>query len=149
MNLQPADSSLAEFQLAGWSSERRVAVDAIALADLRSYAIGVAILTQFGGLHVGRTGAGDEWATADILFHTKVTRLDLDAIEDRTEYRDEDLFPIAIAQRTYLELFVGESGRIFCGDVPTGGLNIVGHDFPDAMERLLRGRHWVTETFGS
>ena len=135
------------FRLAGWLPGRRVAVDFPDYMHLRSSPLAISILQEFGGLHVGHTGAGRDQATSDVLFFLSDDEADTGRLDDRDEYLDQEFFPIARAHRGYLDLFLDESGRLFSHDLPSGTLVIAGNTFADGIERLLLGYRLETQSW--
>lgn len=84
-------------------------------------------------------------ATSDIAFTTRPTPADRDAVAE-LEVPGDDLFPVGVAHRAYLELFLDARGRLLAYGIPDGSLGLVGETFEDGIERLLLGIHWPGHT---
>jgi hypothetical protein len=111
------------------------------LKRLASFPLGRALVREFGGLHVGQNGPGENCATSDIRFHRSPTAAHRESILD-LESTGEDFFPLAEAQLGYLELFINARGRLLTYGVPDGSLYVAGETFAAGIERLLLGRSW-------
>lgn len=97
-----------------------------------------AILAEFGGLHVGQSGKGEECARADVAF--KHLRPDKFVLDVWVKLLSTELVGIAEVHNGYADLYVDSSGRCFCLSIVDDGFYFEGSSFDEAIERLLLGR---------
>jgi len=94
------------------------------------------ILTEFRGLHVGKCGAGVDFARSDVEFEPDLSLLaELKEHEASTGAR---LFPLGEAVRGHIYLIVDERGEIYL--LVEGELEAFAPSFPQALEMLLLGK---------
>ncbi len=129
------------FAAAGWCPDRRITVQFDRVQGLRSYALTAPLLQTFGGLHVGKCGAGRDCAASDVQFTSRPSVDDRYAVAD-LERLGDDLFPLGMAHGQHLELFLDVCGRLLIYDVPGGNLSVVGESFQAGIERILLGHRW-------
>jgi hypothetical protein len=97
-----------------------------------------AILAEFGGLHVGQSGTGEECATSDVAF--KHLRPEEFVLNVWGKLLATELVGIAEVQNRHAELYVDRSGRCFSYSNVDDGFRFEGSSFSAAIERLLLGR---------
>jgi hypothetical protein len=129
------------FAAAGWHFDRRIAVQFDRVQDLLSYPLAAPLLQTFGGLQVGECGGGRDWAASDVQFTNRPSVDDRYAVAD-LEQPGDDLFPLGMAHRQHLELFLDACGRLVVYDVPGGTLSVAGRSFQAGIERILLGHRW-------
>jgi len=133
------------FVAAGWHPGRTISrapgvrPQCSRFADLlKSDHPAVAILAEFGGLHVGQSGTGEECATSDVAFrHLHPGEFVLDVWG---KLLATELVGIAEVQNRHAELYVDRSGRCFCYSNVDDGFRFEGSSFGEAIERMLLGR---------
>lgn len=122
------------FVTAGWYPGRTVRLSSNLPPDHPA----AAILAQFSGLVVGRSGPGEECATSDVAFQEmpwKDARLELWAPLLRT-----DLIGIAEMSNEHEALYVDRNGRCYGASLIHDGFGFEGTSFNEAIERRLLGR---------
>lgn len=130
------------FRAAGWFPGRRAWFTwCRGLKRLCSFSLGAALIHEFGGLRVGRVGPGEECATSDLQFHRCPSDADRYSVAE-LEAPGDDLFPLGLAHRGYMELFIDRRGRLWVYGVPDGSLAVAGETFGAGVERLLLARKW-------
>src|SRR3954464_7384875 len=82
------------FRTAGWFPGRAKSVDVRGLRELKTFALAAGLLSEVGGLHVGRCGPGRDQAASDIRFLSHASAGDRSTVANRPEFADEDLFPL-------------------------------------------------------
>jgi hypothetical protein len=122
------------FVAAGWHPGRTIAPAADVSVDHPA----AAILTEFGGLHVGKSGAGEECAKGDVAFkHLDPEEFVLDVWG---KLLSTELVGIAEVHHNHAALYVDRSGRCFCHSIVDDGFYFEGSSFGEAIERVLLGR---------
>ncbi len=129
------------FRAASWFPCRQVSVDLRGLSELKSHEAALALLFEFGGLHVGNCGPEHDCATSDIRFFSRASAGDRYSVAERTKFAD-DLFPLGKGHREHMELFLGASGRLYAYGMPDGSLQIVAATFVQGVEKLLLGHRF-------
>ncbi|NHQ92375.1 SUKH-3 domain-containing protein [Janthinobacterium lividum] len=99
--------------------------------------VALAILSDFGGLNVGSTGAGIEMAKGDISFFNGL-KPEANAVLRRWRNQTGDVEAVANAHHDHIIVFVGVHGFYAFTD-PDDQLYHLGPDFSVAMEKLLLG----------
>lgn len=122
------------FAAAGWYSGRRVAAPLKVPADHPA----AAILTEFGGLNVGRVGTGQECATSDVSFGRELSGHS--QVDVWSRLLGSSLIGVAETHHAHGELYVDARGRHFNLSLIHDAFSFEGSSFGDAMERLLLGR---------
>lgn len=79
--MKPPSSVVHLFERAGWAPGRSVRIDATELADLPPNQHALAVLSAYGGLRVGFSGAGRDCAASDIEFFTAPSKWDVELVE--------------------------------------------------------------------
>lgn len=128
------------FRDAGWLPGRWISTK---VADDESNAAidaGIQLVAEFGGLHVGKCGSGEECAASDIRFSTCETAVDSSTLVKLETLAGEKLFSFGSMHHDHGELFLDSRGRIYLYGNPDGILHLVGESFEDAVERVLLGR---------
>lgn len=123
------------FERAGWCTGREV-TPSIKPLDTPAYRIGLALLAEFEGLHVGECGAGRECACSDIEFDPA------DAEWLLTEFTAPhgSLCPIGKFCHGHGTLYIDANGSLHAGDrVGTSGVTLVAPMFTDGLVKLLLG----------
>jgi hypothetical protein len=139
--MKPPSSVMRLFEQAGWAPGRSVGVDAAALADLPHNQHAFVVLSSFGGLRVGISGAGRDCAASDIEFFTAPSKWDVELVE-KWRGLTGPLTPIASAQNEHMEVFLDQQGRCYVHTNPDGKLYFVAETFSEAAELLLLGHAW-------
>jgi hypothetical protein len=122
------------FVAAGWHPGRTIARAPGVSLDHPA----AAILTEFGGLLVGQSGAGEECARSDVAFkHLHPNEFVLDVWE---KLLVTELVGIADVHHCHAELYVDRSVRCFCYSNVDDAFRFEGSSFGEAIERLLLGR---------
>lgn len=129
------------FRDAGWRPGRHFSCQVKGVYHIPAALGGLQLLSEFGGLTVGKCGRGQQCATSDIQFAIGDTFVDFDLWREVEKLAGESLFPIGSASREDGELFVYARGLMYMHGNPDGSLYLVGDPFEDALERLLLGRH--------
>lgn len=122
------------FIAAGWYPGRTVRLSSNVPTDHPA----AAILAQFGGLTVGRSGVGEECATSDVSFQEvswKDARLDL-----WTRLLHTELVGIAEMSNEHEALYVDGNGHCYGACLISDGFGFEGASFIEAIERRLLGR---------
>jgi hypothetical protein len=122
------------FVAAGWHPGRTIALAPDVSVDHPA----AAILTEFGGLHVGQSGTGEECAKGDVVFkHLHQGEYVLDVWG---KLLSTDLVGIAEVHNRHAELYIDRSDRFFCYSNVDDGFRFEGSSFGEAIERVLLGR---------
>jgi SUKH-3 immunity protein len=127
-------SVLPLFRAAGWHEGRRVPTS----RELRVEHPATAILSEFGGLTVGKTGPGEECATSDVAFHEVLPTDSL--IPLWSKLLGKPLIGVAEVHNAHGELYVDSSGGCFFLSLMDDSICFAGSSFAEAIERLLLGR---------
>lgn len=116
-------------------------VDVAALTDLPHNRHALAVLSAYGGLRIGVSGAGRDCAASDIELFIAPSRWDVELVE---KWRDVTgpLTPVASAHNEHMEVFLDQQGRCFVHTNPDGKLYYVAETFLEAAELLLLGHAW-------
>ncbi len=133
--ITPLPEVLAQFVMAGWNPTRKVEVPSFIPHDHPA----VQVLSQFGGLTVGKCGAGIECATSDIVFRAKPMDEGDDEIAVWQSLLDTTLVSIAHVQHGHGDLFIGTDQRCFQRSYIQEAFCFEGHDFVTAAQNLLLG----------
>lgn len=120
------------FEQAGW-----VPHDRQCSPNMSPRQVALAILSDFGGLNVGSTGAGIEMAKGDISFFSGLKPEANDVLR-RWQNQTGDVEAVANAHHDHMLVFVGAHGFYAFTD-PDDQLYHLGSDFSAAMEKLLLG----------
>ena len=133
------------FLAAGWFLGRRAWFTRYpGLKALASFRQGAALIREFGGLHVGQTGPGQERPASDVVFYRWPSAAHRYGLAE-LETPGDDLFPLGEAHRGHMEVFIDARGRLLVDSIPDGRLLVAGETFDDGIERLLLGRSWPEE----
>ena len=124
-----------QFVLAGW---RLGQSNAPTNSSLIGSSTAVAVLSEFGGLHVGSSGPGQDLAKSDVEFFVNVKR-DADICVQPWLKSIGRLDAIANAHHDHMIIFIGPDGAFYFFTDPDGKLYLGGSSFGEAMERLLLG----------
>jgi hypothetical protein len=122
------------FVRAGWQPRPAKAPDALSEPS----ALVQLIIAEFGSLHVGKTGAGQELAASDVHFFASPDA-SIDQVADNWTKGLGRLVAFATAHNEHMFLYAGPGAKIYAFTDPDGKLYKVGSSFGEAMERLLLG----------
>lgn len=111
------------------------------MKELASFPLGTALIREFGGLRVGRSGPGLERVASDVVFFRQPSAAHRYAVAEM-ESPGDDLFPLGEAHDGHMEIFIDTRGRLWVDSIPDGELLIAGNTFADGIERLLLGHMW-------
>jgi hypothetical protein len=123
------------FAAAGWFPGRKVPVSPAVPA---SHPV-AAILSEFGGLNVGKPGPGMECARSDVIFCWSPHE-DYQEIFEIGDLLQTELACFATAHNHHECLYVDGEGRVFAVFPVMSGIALMGRTFGEAMERALLGR---------
>jgi hypothetical protein len=122
------------FIAAGWHVGRRVTIP----SEVPSNHPAAVILSEFSGLTVGQTGAGEECATSDVEF--RPIWPDDGILDIWGGLLKTRLIGVAEYYHRHGELYVDDYGRWFAASLMDDTFCFEGDSFSEAMERLLLGR---------
>lgn len=130
----PPSQFITAFEVAGWTSMRHVKVH----DDVPLNHPAHKLLASFGGLHINPLcDRGAECGTSDIMFQY---------VEHRFECVDEwekrlavELCGVALASRTYMQVWLAADGRVFGSNDITDQFCFVGATIDNAIFNLLSG----------
>jgi hypothetical protein len=91
-----------------------------------------------GGLHVGQAGHGIECASSDLIF--QFCNVAPDIVSTWSELLGSNLIEIAEVHNRHGLLLMDEAGRCFGASLIHDAFYFEGHNFGDALKRLLLGR---------
>lgn len=134
MAIEPPESVRRLFTDAGWYPARKMPVP----ARIPTGHPAEVVLERFGGLTVGRCGAGEECATSDVAFRD-LGPADPDVLS-WSELLGTPLAGVAEVHHSHGELYVGGCGRYFGRSCIHDAFYFEGASFGEAVERLLLGR---------
>jgi len=127
------NSVRAAFAAAGWRAGRRVTVPPVVPHQHPAHAV----LAEFGGLMVGRTGHGEECPKHELLFGY----VEPDSVILRwADLLQSRLIGVAEIEDGHAELYVDASGRWFFASCIHDAFAFEGASFAEAVERELLGR---------
>ena len=121
------------FSAAGWKADRQVPVPAPVPHEHPAYAV----LSEFGGLTVGRNGAGKECAKHKLVFG--YIEPDREVLR-WTDLLQSQLVGVADIEAGHGELYVDASGRWFFRSCIHDAFAFEGASLAEAMECELLGR---------
>ena len=121
------------FQTAGWTEERRVAVDAAVPREHPAFRL----LQSFGGLRVGRTGTGVECASSDISFG--YCHQDPEYLSVMQTELGAHLIAVGDVHNAHGWKIVDQAGRCFGASQVHHAFWFTGETIAVAIERLLVG----------
>ncbi|MBO0757817.1 MAG: SUKH-3 domain-containing protein [Bradyrhizobiaceae bacterium] len=122
------------FVAAGWRPARRVSVD----DRVPEHHPAHDVLQEMGGLHVGHAGYGIECASSDLLFHFCDVAPEI--LSTWSELLVTKLIEVAEVHNRHGLLVLDEAGRCFGASLIHDAFYFEGHNFGDALSRLLLGR---------
>lgn len=135
--MQPPIQFIAAFEAAGWSNTRHVAVHDAVPVDHPAREL----LASFGGLHVfPKSDSGIECGTSDVDFQFVDHRWHV--IDEWEKLLAVRLCGVALASKTYEQIWLAADGRVFASNDVTDDFSFVGAEINDAIGNLLSGiRH--------
>ncbi|MCG7560342.1 MULTISPECIES: SUKH-3 domain-containing protein [Pseudoalteromonas] len=123
---------------AGWHKGRKIKVKKQVLNSFKSaYQNAIKVITEFGGLNVGKVGAGRECSASDICFRTET----FDFGGEFHNYwvnLNTSLFSIASAHHDHMMLLVDDNNEFYIFTDPDEQLYKVG-SFDETVKRVLLG----------
>lgn len=97
------------------------------------------IISEFGGLRVGQTGAGCEQAASNIHFYSEANLTNDSLLVEAWNSKIGKLSAFATAHNDHIIIFVSDIGNYYAFTDPDECLYMVGSTFGEAMERILLG----------
>lgn len=122
------------FLAAGWSPGHPVAVPSTISIDHPA----ANVLAQFGGLKVGKVGAGEECATSDVCFGEVYPNEDITRVWG--SLLGSELIGVAEVHHAHEALYVDIGGRYYGASTVHDAFYFYAETFGETMERLLLGR---------
>lgn len=123
------------FAAAGWFVGREVPVSPGVPASHPA----VTILSEFGGLDVGKLGPGLECARSNVVFGWSPDE-GYPEIFEIGDLLETELACFARAHNGHESLYIDREGRVFAVFPNMHGISFMGSTFGEAMERALLGR---------
>jgi hypothetical protein len=122
------------FAAAGWRPARRVSID----DRVPEHHPAHDVLQEMGGLHVGQAGYGIECASSDLFFQFCDEAPEI--LSTWSELLGCKLIGVAEVHRSHGLLLMDEAERRFGASLIHDAFYFEGHNFGEALTRLLLGR---------
>jgi hypothetical protein len=127
------------FRSAGWREVQRAEASGSKVSSAAESA--AELIAEFGGLHVGATGSGQDIAASDVFFYER-PRPDVSVVVNAWHSHLGELAAFANAHADHIIVFVDSGGDFYAFTDPDEKLYFIGSSFGEAMERLLLGMRY-------
>lgn len=133
----------AELRAAGWFEGRRTDISIWDTFPMRPFAAAREVLVEFGGLRIGDTGPGTDFARSDVDLTPTWTNLSFDGYHDLERLVGQLLYPLGQVHRRNGELLIDETGTMY---LLWEELMHVAPSFDQGLELLLLGKNFMPPT---